>query len=232
MIEINRTKLTIELVIDIVAGVIGYYLTSNIVMALIISFVILVIIFFIPHLFRVVRVFRSGGIIDVRGKQKAFENLISEKIEKSHKVAILAVQAFHIIRPVEAPFFEPMTKRGGRKGAPIRVCLLDPKAHEHVRVRAKEIGEKEDDFIKNIEDSIAATNKLKKEYSVDIQVKLYNQSPVWQLFIFDDCLFVSFYSSEGERHRQQHYQIAEASPLYKSFVRYFNYLWDTGVSPK
>jgi len=222
----------IELVVNIVAGIIGYFLTSDIVKALIVFFVVLAIIFFIPHLFRVVRIFRSGGIIDVRGNQKASENLISERIENSHKVAILAVQAFHIIRPVEAPFFEPMTKRGGRKGAPIRLCLLNPKAHEQVRVRAKEIGEKEDDFIKYIQDSIAAANKLKKEYSVDIQVKLYSQSPVWQLFIFDDCLFVSFYSSGMERHREQHYQIAVASSLYKSFVRYFNYLWDTGVSSK
>ena len=221
-----------ELIIQIVAGIITYFITYNIIIAAGIFAVALVITLSIPPLLRFIRIIRSGGIINVFENQMSCKNLIAKKIEISHRVAILAVQAFHIIRPVDAPFFKPMTKRGGRKGAPIRLCLLNPEAHGYVRIRAKEMGEKEDDFIRFIQDSIVAANDLKNSYSVDIQVKLYSKLPVWQLFIFDDCLFVSFYSSGVERHRQKHYQIAEGSPLYHSFVRYFNYLWDTSVKPQ
>lgn len=230
MPEVKR--ILVELIIQMTIGIITYFITHNIILAVGIFAAAFVITLSIPAFLRYVRIIRSGGIIDVFENQKSCEDLIAERIENSHRVAILAIQAFHIIRSVEAPFFEAMTKRGGRKGAPIRLCLLNPKAHEYARIRAKEIGEKEDDFMRFIQDSIVAADDLKNNYSVDIQVKLYSKLPVWQLFIFDGCLLVSFYSSGVERHRQKHYQIAEGSPLYHSFVRYFNYLWDTGVAPQ
>ena len=228
--EVKRTL--IGFIIQMATGTIAYFITHNMILAVGIFAVALVITISIPTFLRHARIIRRGGIIDVFENQTSCKDLIAERIENSHRVAILAVQAFHIIRPVEAPFFEAMTKRGGRRGSPIRLCLLNPEAHESIRIRAKEIGEKEEDFIRFIEDSIVAANDLKNNYAVDIQVKLYSKLPVWQLFIFDDCLFASFYSSGIERHRRKHYQIAEGSPLYHSFVRYFNYLWDTGVKPQ
>ena len=156
-------RILVGLIIEMATGTITYFITHNIILAVGIFAAALIITLSISTFLRYVRIIRSGGIIDVFENQMSCKDLIAEKIENSHRVTILAVQAFHIIRPVEAPFFDSMTKRGGRKGAPIRLCLLDPKAHEYVRIRAKEIGEKEDDFIRFIQDSIVAANDLKKQ---------------------------------------------------------------------
>jgi len=177
------------------------------------------------------RVSRRGGVLNVFNDQKSCERLIFKRMTTSHRVMILAVQAFHIIRPKEGPFYKAVLERKGRTGAPIRLLLLNPEARDYVATRAKEIGEKENTFVKFIKDSVVVAKRLRDEESIDIEAKFYTALPVWQLLIFDDCLFASFYVSGAERHHLPHYQVAAGSPLFNSFVRFFNELWETGVNP-
>lgn len=224
-------RLILQLIIEIVSSLLVFLITWNILIASSLFIILIITVLSVDVGIRFWRITRSGGIINVFKNQMSCEDLIFRRIADSHRVAILAVQAFHIIRPVEGPFFGSMSKRGGIRGAPIRLLLLNPKAHDYVRIRAKEIGEKEDDFVTFINESVVIVDRLRRDYAVDIQVRFYNALPVWQLFVFDDCLFASFYISGVERHRQPVYQIAEGSHLYTSFIRFFNYLWESGVQP-
>ena len=227
-----ESKLVIyDIVIGIVSSLLSLLLTQNIILALGL-FVSLGAAGFLLHFgIRFWRISRRGGIINVFKDQKSCQKLIYKRMIASHRVMILAVQAFHIIRPLEGPFYRAMLKRKGKTGASVRLLLLNPEAHDYVRTRAKEIGEKEDDFLKFIKDSSDMAKRLREEESIDVQVKFYSALPVWQLFIFDDCLFVSFYTGSVERHRLPHYQVSGGSPLYDSFVRFFNQLWETGAKP-
>ena len=225
-----ESKLVIyEIVIGIISGLLTFLITQNIILACIL-FISLCIVGLLLYVgIRFWRVTSRGGIINVFKDQKNCEKFIFNKMVTSHRIMILAVQAFHIIRPLEGPFYKALLKRKKETGASVRPLLLNPDAHDYVKIRAKELGEKEDDFVGFIKDSAVIAKRLQEEESVDIQVKFYSAMPIWQLFIFDDCLLASFYMSGVERHRLPLYQIAEGSPLFNSFVRFFNQLWETAV---
>lgn len=217
-----------EIGIGILSGLITFYLTKNWLYAAA-SFLgasIILSIVFLCYWFVKIR-FRAG-IINIYSCQKNCEKQLENYFQESHRIAVLCVQAFHIIRPIEGAFYRSVLKRGDRSGSgnPIRLLILDPHATDFVGIRAREIGEKEVDFIKFISDTIKFADDLKNQHKVDIQVKTYSELPVYQLFIFDDRLFLSFYRSGFERHRTAMYEISEKSLLYEGFVRYFNSLWN------
>jgi hypothetical protein len=218
-----------DVAIGIVSSLLSLLITQNIILAFGLFISMGFAGFLLHFVIRYWRIRSRGGIVDVFKDQKSCKKLIYKRMIASHRVMILAVQAFHIIRPLEGPFYKAMLKRKGKTGASVRLLLLNPEAHDYVRTRAKEIGEKEDDFVKFIKDSFDVARRLREEESIDIQIKFYSALPIWQLFVFDDCLFVSFYTSGAERHSLPHYQVAGDSPLFESFVRFFNQLWENSL---
>lgn len=221
----------VEIVIGIVTGILTTALTQNIILGISILFGLPAagLVIYLGISYRKVRC--RGGVLNIYRRQRDCEDLIFDKLITSHRVMILAVQAFHIIRPDIAPFYQALVKRGGRKGSPIRMLLLDPEGRSYIARRAQEIGEPEHDFMQYITESVELARKLRDDHKVDLQVKLYQMLPVWQLFIFDDFLLVSFYFPGVERHREPFYQISEGTPLYSSYVRFFNHLWELAREP-
>ncbi len=103
-----------------------------------------------------------------------------------------------------------------------------PESTNFAQIRAHELETIDKQSIKQFLDEIASHIGIARMKCADnkrLTVRLHNVPAVFRLIIFDDDLFVLFYSSGSRAARNQVYRCPANSELYKSLARYFDLVW-------
>lgn len=72
-----------------------------------------------------------------------------------------------------------------RSGYEIRFLLMSPSAIENIRARAKDENDDHDAWILDMKSSIFRLKKTAERHGLNIQIRLYDEYPLWRMVIID-----------------------------------------------
>lgn len=176
------------------------------------------------------------GLCDYFPNQRAAEKAMLRALERNHNVRIMAVRDWSFL-PVLGDY-TPFGDLIRRKGKTFRLLLLDPfttgrdggiRFVDHRKTELSDIPPT-DATAQVMEDQIVMTlrfvEKLRRE-GVDCVVRLYNELPVFKLFIFDDCAFVGGFTKTSYGRNNPFYQCQRGKDLLFDLAdRFFEHVWE------
>ena len=113
-------------------------------------------------------------------------------------------------------------------GAQVKILLLNPTSSA-LYARFDELSHMK--FAKGQPDEMSRhiTNSAHKILSRNksIEVRYYDNTPVWRLYILDKWAFVSSYLGDKEGHDTNIIMLERGSDLFSAIERYFDSIWET-----
>jgi hypothetical protein len=114
-----------------------------------------------------------------------------------------------------------------KDGGKAKFLIIDPQS-EYVAKRARDINKDENTLRTNIRNTIININEeFKRWYPTSVEVKLYNQLPIFRVNFIDNILFLGFYSNV-KNYDNLWYEIPINSALYTTLENLFMKIWEDG----
>jgi hypothetical protein len=93
--------------------------------------------------------------------------------------------------------FRQVLLRVGRSGCEFRFLFLDPDSL-HLSTKAAEEGDTAEGWRQEIRANVARVQRLCDEHGVRIQVRYYDEYPVFRVFFVDDLAYFGWYPPDGQ----------------------------------
>lgn len=170
------------------------------------------------------RITRKSGIIDIARGQAFFTQRIVSEFVKAKEIRILAVRGLGIFALKDSLFWKYLPEKSAQQ-ARLRILLLSPRSR-FVEVRARELGESVDGSRKGIELAINQLLKAKKRHNLNLEVRVYDELPVFRLFLMDDIGFISGFLDRTHGHDSPTVLMrANEFSFFDIFDRFFESVW-------
>jgi hypothetical protein len=148
----------------------------------------------------------------------------------SNSIWFLGIGANKLTRETEP--FEGAMQRCHRSHTPIRFLLCNPNNPELQSI-AKQAGRDPEEYQRTVKESLRVIAKQKHERSRNVEVRFYDQLPLFRLMFIDGwfCLASHYVFGEGDGSQwpQLHVRKIESQrdvgSLYEPFRRYYEELW-------
>ena len=169
-----------------------------------------------------------AGIAAVYETQAEAEEELLRLLASSARIDILAIRGLGIVGLNAALFRRPLLTSPAAKT--IRALFLTPDS-VHAKQRAEETGESAASFAQGIALGLARLRELKRHSPHEIDIRLYDELPVWRIIGFEDVAFVSTYVPGREGQLSHMFKIVpqEGGVLYAAFTRMFERMFDAGA---
>ncbi|MFC5180315.1 helix-turn-helix domain-containing protein [Actinomadura harenae] len=177
-----------------------------------------------PHRLTVGALAGPVEIAHVYASQADVEHELRRQAKTAKRVDILAVRVLGLVALNDSLLRGPLMTR--QESVAVRVLLLDPAAPAAL-VRAAEIAESAESFSAGIRLSLTRLAELAELPHTDIEIRLYEELPIWRMLAFDDMLFLSAFGVDHEGHRSGVYKLTAATDgvLHAGFRRHYEDLW-------
>ncbi len=223
-----KKEYIIPFIINIVAGACLYFFTKNIL------YVVLgvILLFAVIYIFRIISMHRLSGLIRCYNDCPDPTALLTQYFKKSKLIQILAIRGARMLGNDRSLINFVIKELPRGWDGKIQILILDPNS-DHLRDRALELGHDPVNFAKECRNSIHNIVRLKENYGVSIEVRLYNEKPILRTIIFDDRALLSYYIGE-EGHIQVQYELKPGDSSFFRLIKIlFENLWSNSleVSP-
>jgi hypothetical protein len=136
----------------------------------------------------------------------------------------------------ERPAFENAIARCNRDTRPIRLLLCNPGNHKLVEI-ARQAGKPDEEYQYTVRRSLQMIADLKLKRHRNIEVRFYENLPLFRLMFIDDslCLASHYVFGEGDGAQLPQLHVRKPAPasyqrdvetLYHPFRKYFDELWE------
>lgn len=153
---------------------------------------------------------------------------ISDNIQKCKKAfRFLGVSSK---RTMSNPVVQKKLIELGKDGGEIKILLLNPES-EFVKSRADDEKESSKAWVSDIKATIERLKDLANRKDINIEVKLYDQYPVWRLSVVDDEeMYVNFFL-KGQQGPQSQllYVKNKDNDLFNALMLEYERIWDSSV---
>jgi hypothetical protein len=176
-------------------------------------------------LFKILKV----GLLNTVPKYDKISDMIISKGKKAIRIHAMGVQLSNLMTPGgirDSPLDKILCENPHHK-LDVKLLLLKPDSN-YVIKRAGEIHRDHRGIEQSISNAINQLRLAKNEYckTCNIQIKLYDENPIWCLLFIGELLFIGCYLSNFPRPESPCYicQRGFRSP-YAAFDKYFDYMW-------
>jgi hypothetical protein len=138
---------------------------------------------------KILKIIKKSGIIDISPKQTPLAQNIVEEFRKAKEIKLLFVRGLGIIGLKDSLFWKLLPEKSAQQ-AHLKILLLSPYS-KYIEKRAKEVGENIESARRGIQFVINQILEAKKRYSLNLELRVYDELPVFRIFILDDKAFIS-----------------------------------------
>ena len=158
-----------------------------------------------------------------------YDELVHQ-ILHSRKCQILNIRGREILGEGEGAGFHRQLIERSRKG--LHAQLLLQNSHSaSIAKRARAIGKPPHVYAMTMDAARGHIEEFVSRHSLNLELRLYIQNPVFALWIFDECLFVSFYVDSVSRQNTECYKVIHNSAFYEALCQHFDSVWEQQSSP-
>ncbi|RLC77257.1 MAG: hypothetical protein DRJ03_27160 [Chloroflexi bacterium] len=168
------------------------------------------------------------GIVNVYPHRMDARPPISKMLQSAQAIQYMGIQGLDIITHREVMFSDLALsfKHSERKQQNARFLILDPESC-YTKSRSEEIGQSRQEIHRGIKHSLEDLEALNQNIdAVDLEVRLYDCVPIWNLLFLDDILFLAFYLKGVRGPNSLCLEIQRPSPLFLAFEKYFDEVWE------
>ena len=160
--------------------------------------------------------FNNIGVMKIFKDQNHATNSISEEIEKSKILYVLAMQGSSFSNP-EKPLSKVLSNTGIKQR-----YLISTLENSYLKKRGKEL---KMDMAHSVNLSVANFKKA-QEANSSIQIERHNEVVRFRIILLSDFLYLSFQKVSIPGKESSILKISNSSPMYLSFSSLFNDLWE------
>ena len=215
-----QNKILRDVIISISGGIIALLITDHLIQSLIVVIILLVLTVGVQKL--------KKWDMNKIGIEKVFLNKLHKEPDAiscldrcSKRIKILTFSGLIWQTELNTRFEEIIsTKRIGD----VRVLILNPNSR-YVEVRTKELNQRTEAMISDIVGARNRLLELKKQKLIN--VREYDDLPIFRLIFIDDTLFLGMYSKNKSVEDSVTYKIVNSShSLFDIFDKYFEHIWN------
>jgi hypothetical protein len=173
---------------------------------------------------KIYRITRKSGIIDVTRGQVALTQRIVSEFVKAKEIRVLAIRGLGIFALKDSLFWKYLPEKSAQQ-ARLRILLLSPRSR-FVEMRARELGESVESSRKGIELAINQLLKVKKQHNLNLEIRVYDELPVFRLFLMDEMGFISGFLDRRHGHDSPMILVKRNEfSFFDLFDRFFETVW-------
>ena len=168
------------------------------------------------------------GILYIYSNQSEAEPDIRESFKHSPIVKVLTLRGKSFLSDMGKLRFI-VDELGSWQQLKFMMSDPDPDGSpNYIRLRAKELlgidGQEVDDFLEEVkQDKKVLSHKAK---TLPIEPRLHNSPAVFRLIIFQEEMYLLFYSTRARAVNNQVYRCPSSSELYRAYNRYFDLIYE------
>lgn len=169
------------------------------------------------------------GITNVYLHRTNARAAISKAWQSAQVIRYIGIQGLDIITHREVMFSDlaKSMKFSNRKTQSAKFLILDPDSG-YVKIRAQEVEQQPQEIERGIKHSLEDLYALNDNINTaNLEIRLYNCLPIWNLLFLDDVLFLSFYLNGIRGPQSICFETNRNSAIFHAFEKYFDYVWDS-----